>query len=375
MNIGDITLQNNEKVLWALRSLYSRYGYAPYKMSKFEEYDLYVRNKDFLISDSVITFTDTNGKLMALKPDVTLSIIKNSKDTPDYVQKVYYDENVYRVSKGTHSFKEIMQAGLECFGRIDNYQVCEVLLLAAQSLKTISPDCVLDVSHLGIPAAILDSAQVSAEDRRAILHCIGEKNAHELVRLCGQAGLDDEKTAILKELITTYGAPADVLPKLRQLLAGVVDTAPLDQLQAVADGFAAGGAADMLRVDFSVVSDSDYYNGIVFKGFVKGIPTGVLSGGQYDKLMQKMNRQSGAIGFAVYLDMLERLDDTADPYDVDAVVLYDDTADLCVLQACVQQLAGAGQRVMAQRRLPEKLRYKQLLQFQNGEVAVLEDHA
>ena len=38
-------------------------------MSKFEEYDFYAVNKDFLVSDSVITFTDTNGKLMALKPD------------------------------------------------------------------------------------------------------------------------------------------------------------------------------------------------------------------------------------------------------------------------------------------------------------------
>ena len=69
-----------EKVTFALRDLFSSYGYSRYKMSRFEEYDLYVRNKDFLISDSVITFTDTNGKLMALKPDVTLSIIKNGKD-------------------------------------------------------------------------------------------------------------------------------------------------------------------------------------------------------------------------------------------------------------------------------------------------------
>ena len=68
-------IKNDERAIFALRSLYRRYGYAQYKMSRFEEYDLYVRNKDFLVSDSVITFTDTNGKLMALKPDVTLSIV------------------------------------------------------------------------------------------------------------------------------------------------------------------------------------------------------------------------------------------------------------------------------------------------------------
>ena len=88
----DITtvLKNDERAIFELCALYDRYGYTRFKMSKFEEYDLYVRNKNFLLSDHVITFTDTTGKLMALKPDVTLSIVKNSKDTADCVQKVYY---------------------------------------------------------------------------------------------------------------------------------------------------------------------------------------------------------------------------------------------------------------------------------------------
>ena len=68
----DLSLSFQEKVIFSLRGLYRSYGYTQYKMSKFEEYDLYANNKDFLISDRVITFTDTNGKLMALKPDVTL---------------------------------------------------------------------------------------------------------------------------------------------------------------------------------------------------------------------------------------------------------------------------------------------------------------
>ena len=112
MDFNSTELKKEEEAVFALRSLYGKYGYSQYKMSKFEEYDLYVRNKDFLISDSIITFTDMNGKLMALKPDVTLSIIKNGTDNVGCVQKVYYNENVYRVPKGTNSFKEIMQVDL-----------------------------------------------------------------------------------------------------------------------------------------------------------------------------------------------------------------------------------------------------------------------
>ena len=135
MNINDSVLSNAERLTFSLRELYSRYGYRPYRMSKFEDYDLYSRNKDFLISDQVITFTDIGGKLKALKPDVTLSIIKNHTDGD--TKKLYYNENVYRVSKGTNSYKELMQAGVECIGDVDSALVGESLQLADESLMLI----------------------------------------------------------------------------------------------------------------------------------------------------------------------------------------------------------------------------------------------
>ena len=90
MEMNSVSLKREERTLLQLRSLYESYGYRQYKMNKFEEYDLYVQNKDFLISDGIITFTDTNGKLLALKPDVTLSIVKNSRIGRDETEKVYY---------------------------------------------------------------------------------------------------------------------------------------------------------------------------------------------------------------------------------------------------------------------------------------------
>ena len=77
MNFKNEVLKKDEQVTYFLRSLYGSYGYSRFKMSKFEEYDLYVDNKDYLVSEGIITFMDNDGKLLALKPDVTLSIIKN----------------------------------------------------------------------------------------------------------------------------------------------------------------------------------------------------------------------------------------------------------------------------------------------------------
>ena len=47
MKNSDLLLSFNENVIFSLRSLYSSRGYSQYKMSKFEEYDLYAANKDF----------------------------------------------------------------------------------------------------------------------------------------------------------------------------------------------------------------------------------------------------------------------------------------------------------------------------------------
>ncbi len=375
MNINTVPMKSEERISLLLRALYEQYGYAQYKMSKFEEYDLYVSNKDFLISDSVITFTDTNGKLMALKPDMTLSIVKNTKDAVGTLSKVYYDENVYRVSKGTHSFKEIKQVGLECIGDLDAYSLYEVLMLAAESLQSISGECVLDISHLGLLSGVLESLGVSEDVQSDLLRCMGEKNPHELTAICKANAIQDEDIDLLKALISLYGTPKEVLPKLTSLLQGKIDGALLNNFTEILEAFQGSPLQSMLRIDFSVVSDMHYYNGIVFKGFVKGIPDSVLSGGQYDKLLQKMNRKAGAIGFAVYLDLLERMETTSKDFDVDILLLYTEGTTLCSLRDAVARLSARGDRVMVQRAVPEKLRARQVMKLTNGEVELLEDNA
>ena len=99
VTIDSDILKNEEKISFALRSLYHRKGYAPYRMGKFEDYELYVKNKDFLPTSELISFTDTNGRLKALKPDVTLSIIKHYRGGQ---QKVCYNESVYRDEGSAH---------------------------------------------------------------------------------------------------------------------------------------------------------------------------------------------------------------------------------------------------------------------------------
>ncbi len=374
MDVNKLPLSFQEKVVFSLRGLYDSYGYRRYKMNKFEEYDLYARNKDFLISDHVITFTDTNGKLMALKPDVTLSIVQKSKDTAN-VQKLYYNENVYRVAKGTQAFREIMQVGLECMGVIDDYCISEVLLLAAKSLASISDTCVLSISHVGLLSSVFEALGITGESKAKLFCYVGEKNFHEAEGICNSLGLSADRISLIKELISINGTAAQVLPKLKTLLNGLVDSEMLSMLENVLSVYSGTDLEEMIRLDFSVVDNIHYYNGFVFKGFISGVPGSVLSGGQYDKLMQKMNRKSGAIGFAIYMDMLEHLAVQQNQYDVDTVLLYDESANAAAINRAIEKLCADGFGVLALRALPEDLRYRRLMKLADNEVIPLEQNA
>ncbi|MBP5749871.1 MAG: ATP phosphoribosyltransferase regulatory subunit, partial [Firmicutes bacterium] len=245
------TLSSEEKIVFELRSLYQQSGYSKYKMSKFEEYDLYANNKDFLVSDHIITFTDTNGKLMALKPDVTLSIVRSSKDS-GALHKVYYNENVYRVSPRSKSFQEIMQTGLECIGPIDDACVLEVVGLAKKSLALISDDFVLTVSDLDLLYAALDALQVTADARAAILACVAGKNPDELKRLCEEYGADPEAADFLQAMASVSGAPEEALAELQAIGFSEESLAPLKKLT---ESMARIGEGEGLRIDLSLAGD------------------------------------------------------------------------------------------------------------------------
>ncbi|MBE6827947.1 MAG: hypothetical protein E7514_04945 [Ruminococcaceae bacterium] len=368
-------LDSTQRIIFSLVPLYSRYGYTPYKMGKFEEYDLYSKNKDFLVSDSVITFTDTNGKLMALKPDVTLSIIKNSDPSASGVQKVYYNENVYRVSKGTNTFKEIPQVGLECIGEVDTFDRGEVLLLAAKSLETLSDSFVLEVSHLGILSAVIDSITQSYGVKKKLLDCVNEKNLHSVDGILKENNISSELAEPLKHLINLYGAPQKVFKELEQLESALPIKPLADEFKEALSIFEGTGLEDRILVDFSAVGDFNYYNGIIFNGFINGVPHSVLSGGQYDNLIKKMKRGPRAIGFAVYLDLLERLDTQYDGYDADVLLVYGDSSDVKEIKAAQEKFLNEGKTVLCANNFNTNLKFREYYKLEKSGVIPFEYNA
>lgn len=300
-------LSREEWTAFALRALYAENGYEKYRMSKFEEYDVYARNKDFLVSESVITFTDTDGKLLALKPDVTISIIKNAQLGVEESMRVYYHENVYRISKGTRTYKEIMQAGLERLGAVDEAALVEVLFLAAKSLDVIAESNVLEVSHTALVGGVLKACGVSEQGMVTIRESLGKKDLSGIRAAALAEGLSAAQVELVEKLATTYGEVENTIPLLDAFRINEETSEAVDGFQRLLGGLSRLGVSQKVRVDFSVVGNMKYYSGLAFQGYVEGIPTAILSGGQYDRLMQAMGKKGKAVGFAVYLDELGKM--------------------------------------------------------------------
>jgi len=354
-------LRYDERVAYALRTLYAGFGYSRFKMGKFEEYELYVQNKDFLSGERMITFTDGDGTLLALKPDVTISILKNTQEGDKGLRKVYYHENVYRTGRGEAHFREIMQSGLECIGPLDDYQVFEVITLALQSLSLISEEYMLDLSHMGLISGLMEQAGVAASDYETVLAAVREKNPTALSEFCRDSGLSEEGCRLLRVLVDTYGSMKPVLDRLEPLCTATQSRAAIHELRVMERLLTAAGLSARVQLDFSVVNDMGYYNGIVFQGFINGLCDRVLSGGRYDRLAEKMGKRLGAIGFALSLNELERLSSPSVEYDVDVLLLYDEETKLAELSETVLRLRTQGKKLLVQCDRPERLSPREVM--------------
>ena len=329
-----------------LNQLYEGYGYRKFRMSKFEDYDLYAQNKDFLKKGHIITFTDVDGSLKALKPDITLSIIKNNSGDSE---KVYYNENVYREMGGT--FKEILQVGVESVGQIDPYAEAEVIALAAKSLNLLSEDYVLDLSDVSFIRCLLGGMNLSQGDQEQALALIAQKNAPGIQAMADRGILSAQDARAIQELMSIYAPLKEGIAQAGRLARDNQSWEILRQLSVTASRLEAFGLNGRIRLDFSLVNSMDYYNGVIFQGFLPTIPFPALSGGRYDNLPRKMGKQVGAIGFALYMGRLEQYFSQERQYDADLLLTYGPDADLAKLAAFAEQIRAKGCTVRCEREM------------------------
>lgn len=369
MNILTDILPVSEQIPLKLRGIYEKYGYQKYRMGKFEPYDLYRENKNFLKSKSIITFTNANGRLMALKPDVTISIVKNTKDETTS-QKLYYNENVFRMEYGSHEYSEISQMGIEYIGGDVGYAEAEVVTLAIKSLAAIGSSFRLNFNHMGYITALLDSIFLLSEAKEQILKAIKHKSLHDIVMIARSFSIDEDRIAALYDVAGISCDFKTALAIMQKYVFNEDMQKAIDELRELNKTLEKSGHYDKIQLDFSIINDIDYYNGIVFQGYIEGAPRPIMSGGRYDNLMLRFNKPKPAIGFALYLGELDRAFYETKTYDVDVLLVYGESKPTIVADE-VEKLIAKGYSVRAEEKKDDTIRAKRIILLDKNEIREL----
>ena len=345
-----------------LEALFESYGYRKFKMRKFEQYSLYEEYKSFLTSEYVLTFHSPDGKLMALRPDVTLSIVKNTRADELNTDKVFYRENVYRMDRHTKEFREIPQAGVELIGQVDELATLEIVRLAKQCLSLIDENSILCLSHMGFTEGLLAICNVTAADVRArFLACIASQNVHDLRQLLGESIPSEEWMDGLSSVLSAQGTYAETLALARKIAINEQMNDALDELELIGNLLVNLDMADGIRLDFTMQNDLSYYNGVLMQGYVEKYPGILLIGGRYDRLLTKFHKNLSAIGFALALGELNSCYPNRPDCDADVLLLYTPGSDVSEILSQAEALRKEGQRVRLATAVPREFTAKSVL--------------
>ena len=366
-------MSKKDLVLLNIRKIYDSYGYKKISLPSFEEYDLYNENKDF-IDRNVLTVMSPNGKLLALRPDITLSVAKKvSKDQSLKYSKIYYQENTYNLTKYV-GYEEDEQLGIELIGKESTFLDFEIINLAVKSLDIINKKSMIILSHAGFISSIFENFDLEYEIKEQILDCINRKNSHDIKKILKK---NEHISENVKKLIYKIPELSGNLENIeKELLKYEINgntkkiLSELKQLNSLLMKF-----YKKLKIifDFSVVKNLNYYNGIILQGYIEGFPNVILTGGRYDKLFEKFGVDTGAVGFAILTDGLKGYYKDTDKKDFEVLIAYDDS-DFEKLVEIVNDFQKKGLRVRTENIETlgksdfEIFNFDEKYVFQNGEL-------
>ena len=199
-----------------------------------------------------------------------------------------------------------------------------------------------------------------------LLSGIRQKNQTGIQESAKLAGLTEAQSELLCSIPFLYGTMDETLNRAKEMAQNDEMRRDAEDLQAYCEALKNLGYGDKIQLELSLVNDIDYYNGVIFRGYIRKLPGCVLAGGQYDKAMKILGKAGGAVGFAIYLDELTK--GTQDPqrYDVDAVLLYSEKDEITDVFMAVCALQEKGMSVSAQTSEDTELRYREKYVLRDG---------
>lgn len=334
-----------------LTALFRSFGYSEVVTPGMEFYELFHGTSRTFRQESLFKLTDAKNRLVILRPDNTVPIARLAstrlKDE-DLPLRLYYDQLVFEnhaLLKGRSN--EIMQAGIELIGGENTKRAdYEALCIAVDALSCWGKDFRLEIGHIGYFKELVRKLNIDSRTEEEIRLLINAKNYPALNDLLDGIA-DNEITDTLKKLPGLFGGE-DVFEKAASLYTDEKIKSILDNVKVVYERLASLGYKDKIIVDLGIVRHTDYYTGIVFKGYLTGIGDSILKGGRYDGLLSEFGRECPAVGFGVNCDAIAtyicKLGEAPTPKTPDCMI-YGEKGHVVEALAYAQTLVREGMTV------------------------------
>jgi ATP phosphoribosyltransferase regulatory subunit len=258
-------------------------------------------------------FTDCDGRMLALRPDVTSSVARAAATLfagQPRPLRFCYASPVFRQRPQSHAEwkRENKQLGCELFGAGGNGAEIEVLSVAAEILTALnlSHDYRITVNSVEIFNGIAEHLALDDQQREAMRQLVDKRDTAELRKFLARFGTTEIERAAFSHLIRLSGK-GEILAEARSIITNPRSVAALDDLESLWRIIRALDLSDCCDIDLGDVSGLDYYTGLTFKIYVNGAGTRVGSGGRYDKLTASFGRPEPAVGFVLDLDTLTEM--------------------------------------------------------------------
>jgi len=289
-------------------SVFEGWNYEEVITPSVDYYDLFEQGMGQREAQRGFRFTDNDGRLLALRPDVTSSVARMAatllSERPRPLRFCYVAP-VFRQQTQSHAEwrRENTQLGCELIGVGGKPADLEVLRLAAEILSRLNLESHyrITINNVEIFNGVAAQMNLETPAREQLRRLIDTREAAELQRFLqncaaaeGQAFADPTQLTGKRNVIE---AACGSITNQRSMAA-------LDSLDELWTEIESLGLEDSFEIDLGDVSSLDYYTGLSLKVFIHGAGSSVGRGGRYDGLTGSFGRAEPAVGFVLNLDAL-----------------------------------------------------------------------
>lgn len=294
-----------------VRGIFESRGYCEVVTPTLEFYDVFNQNSSYFPQESLYKLIDNKGRLLVVRPDCTMPIARvvatRLKEAAAPI-RLYYNQRVCVSNPSmTGRSDEVLQAGIELIGSSSKRSDLEVLTMAVEVLSKCDStgEFRLEIGDIGFYRELINQLPANEDIKEDIRRFIEAKNYPALNDLLDSIG-DTPVTSALKQLPRLFGG-VEVFERAASLFSDERTERILSRLKDIYSCLSALGFEKNITVDLGIVNRTDYYTGVVMKGYLQGYGAEVLSGGRYDKLISDFGYDIPATGFAVNIDAVSKI--------------------------------------------------------------------